>query len=173
MHSFQIFYLFLLIVMYYSFYLCYFKLFGNLFTTFIICNFVSGTDLRKWHCSSHFLFCLSYFQIHMVFSYGILVRYASGVSLVVCILYAWDIFLQKCYPFGSDLGWFLIRRNSVLLSFNSYTWLWCSRNVCCNIYPNMRFHPLKIFNFQESSYAGHVQLGMLSLGDTHTFGWLV
>ena len=66
MHSFQIFYLFLLIVMCYSFYLYYFKLFGNLFTTFIICNFVSGTGLRKWHCSSHFLFCLS-FHIHMVF----------------------------------------------------------------------------------------------------------
>ena len=85
MHSFQIFYLFLLIVMCYSFYLCYFKLFGNLLTTAIIYNFVSGTGFRKLHCSSHFLFFVFFVLLSdpYGFSYGILVRYASGVSLVV------------------------------------------------------------------------------------------
>ena len=87
------------------FYLCYSKLFGNLPTTVIICNFVSENGLRKQHCCSRalslsfflfFPFFLSFFfwgggGLHSDpygFSYGILVRYASGVSPVVCVLYA-------------------------------------------------------------------------------------
>ena len=88
MHSFQIFYLFLLIIMCYSFYLCYLKLFGNLHTTIIICNFCIRNWFKEMTLFFTFFVLFVLFSDTYGFSYGILVRYGSGVSPVMCILYA-------------------------------------------------------------------------------------